>query len=561
MAFVLIQHLDPKHHSLLADLLSKKTSMHVEQATDGMQAEVNHVYVIPPNASMSISDHTLHLRPREESRGLHMPIDRFMRALAQEQRNRAIGVILSGSGTDGTLGMAEIQAHGGVTFAQDVASAKSDGMPRSVAAAGCVDYVLPPTAIARELARIARHPNVARELVSEAQEFLPAEKTGVSAIFQLLRRSAGVDFTHYRQTTVLRRIQRRMVVHKIDKLADYLQYIHTNPPEITALYQDMLINVTNFFRNPRVFDSLQSQVFPNILKHRPPETSIRVWTPGCASGEETYSVAIALLEFLSDKAPNIPIQLFGTDISEASITKARSGFYPDNIQGDVSAERLSRFFTKVDGGYRISKSIRDMCIFAQHNLLNDPPFSQMDLVSCRNLLIYLEPILQSKVISLFHYATRPAGYLVLGTSEGIGTGGNLFATEDRAHKIYLRKTTAGRQPVTFPLAHPGERYEYGSLRIPAKLPDSGWNYMEAQKEFDRRLLSQYAPATVFINEDLEIIHTRGSVNRYLKLAPRPRQPQHSEDGSRRYPLRLARRHQPRQAGKPPHPQAKGPNQE
>ncbi len=519
MAFVLIQHLDPKHHSLLADLLSKKTSMQVEQVTDGMHAEVNHVYVIPPNASMSISDHTLHLGPREESRGLHMPIDHFMRALAQEQRNRAIGVILSGSGTDGTLGMAEIQAHGGVTFAQDVASAKSDGMPRSAAAAGCVDYVLPPTAIARELARIARHPYVARELVSEAQEFLPAEKTGLSAIFQLLRRSAGVDFTHYRQTTVLRRIQRRRVVHKIDKLADYLQYIHTNPPEINALYQDMLINVTNFFRNPRVFDSLQSQVFPNILKHRPPETSIRVWTPGCASGEETYSVAIALLEFLSDKAPNIPIQLFGTDISEASITKARSRFYPDNIQGDVSAERLSRFFTKVDGGYRISKNIRDMCIFAQHNLLNDPPFSQMDLVSCRNLLIYLEPVLQSKVISLFHYATRPAGYLVLGTSEGIGSGANLFATEDRIHKIYLRKTTAGRQLVTFPLAHPGERYEYGSLRIPAKLPDSGWNYMEAQKEFDRRLLSQYAPATVFINEDLEIIHTRGSVNRYLKLAP------------------------------------------
>ncbi len=519
MAFVLIQHLDPKHHSLLAELLSKKTAMQVKEVTDGMHVQANHVYVIPPNAAMSISDHTLHLGPREESRGLHMPIDHFMRALAEQQRNRAIGVILSGSGTDGTLGISEIQAHGGVTFAQDVASAKYDGMPRSAAAAGCIDYVLSPRAIALELARIARHPYVIRDHISDPPEFVPAEKTGLISIFQLLRRTVGVDFTHYRQTTVLRRIQRRMVVHKIDNLEEYLKYLHTHPPEIKALYQDMLINVTSFFRNPRVFDSLRSQVFPNILKNRPSEVGIRVWTPGCASGEETYSVAIALLEFLSEHTSHVPIQLFGTDVSEASITKARSGFYPENIQGDVSAERLGRFFTKVDGGYRISKSVRDMCIFAQHNVLNDPPFSQMDLVCCRNLLIYLEPLLQSKIISLFHYASLPGGYLVLGTSEGVGTAANLFTLEDRAHKIFLRKTTTGRQPVTFSLTHSGERYEHPSLRVPTKLPDSGWNYMEAQREFDRRLLSLYAPATVFINEDLEIIHTRGSVNRYLKLAP------------------------------------------
>ncbi|HKW63747.1 MAG TPA: chemotaxis protein CheB [Candidatus Acidoferrum sp.] len=516
MAFVLVQHLDPEHHSMLTELLSKKTSMRVKEVTNGMTVEPNNVYVIPPNATMSISNHSLQLAPRGDSRALHMSIDHFMRALADEQGNRAIGVILSGSGTDGTAGLAEIQAHGGVTFAQDEASAKYDNMPRSAIASGCVDYVLPPKAIARELARIARHPYLVRD---QGPELAPAENNGLSLIFQLLRKSTGVDFTHYRQTTILRRIQRRMVVHKIERIDEYVKYVQSNPNEIKALYQDMLINVTSFFRNPKMFDALKAHVFPSVAKSRPPDGSLRVWTPACASGEETYSVAIALLEFLGDKASQTHTQFFGTDISESSITKARSGLYPENIQADVSPERLRRFFTKVEGGYRISKTIRDMCIFAQHNVLNDPPFSQMDLVCCRNLLIYLEPVLQNKVISLFHYATRPGGYLVLGTSEGVGTSTNLFSTEDRTHKIFLKKSTGVRQPVTFSLTTPGERPEYGAFRVPPKQPDTSWNYLEAQKEFDRRLLSQYSPATVFVNEDMEIIHTRGSVNRYLKLAP------------------------------------------
>ena len=519
MAFVLVQHLDPTHHSLLAELLSKKTAMIVREVTDGMTVEPDHVYVIPPDATMSISGQTLKLGPREESRGARMSIDHFMRTLAEAKRSRAIGVILSGSGTDGTLGMAEIQAQGGMTFAQDEISAKYDGMPRSAIGAGCVDYVLPPKSIAKELTRIARHPYIARSEVIESAEMAPSDTTGLHTIFQLLRKSTGVDFTHYRQTTILRRIQRRMVVHKIDRLAEYVKYVQSNPVEIKALYQDMLINVTSFFRNPKVFDALKTEVFPNILKNRASESTIRVWTPGCASGEETYSVAINLLEFLGEKNAQTPIQLFGTDVSETSIAKARSGVYPENIQGDVSAERLRRFFTKVEGGYRISKGIRDICIFAQHNVLNDPPFSQMDLICCRNLLIYLEPILQNKVISLFHYASRPGGYLVLGASEGVGVAGSLFTTVERTQKIFLKKTTAARQLVNFSLNHPGEYAERGTVRAPAKQPDSAWNYLEAQKEFDRRLLSQYPLATVFINEDLEIIHTRGNVNRYLKLSP------------------------------------------
>src|SRR5438094_2314548 len=519
LAFVLVQHLDPKHHSILTELLARKTTMSVTEVSDGLPIKPNHVYVIPPTATMSISDHTLHLGPREESRGAHMSVDHFMRSLAEQEGNRAIGVILSGSGSDGTMGMAEIQAHGGVTFAQDEATAKYDGMPRSAVQAGCVDYVLPPKGIAKELARIARHPYVARNILPGAAEAAVEPGPGLSTIFHVLRRATGVDFTHYRQTTILRRIQRRMVVHKIDKLEDYAKFLQSKPPETKALYQDMLINVTSFFRGPRVFEALKATVCPAIQRNLARERGIRVWTPGCASGEETYSVAMALLEFLGDRASQAPIQFFGTDVSESSVARARNGVYPENIQVDVSAERLRRFFNKAEGGYWVSKTIRDMCIFAQHNVLNDPPFSQMDLVCCRNLLIYLEPVLQNRVIAMFHYATRPDGYLLLGTSEGVGTATNLFSAEDRTYKIFLKKSTGVRQPATFSCSTPGERHGYGAFRVPSKQPDTSWSYLEAQKEFDRRLLSQYSPATVFINEDLEIIHTRGNVDRYLKLAP------------------------------------------
>jgi two-component system, chemotaxis family, CheB/CheR fusion protein len=519
MAFVLVQHLDPKHHSILTELLGRKTSMTVTEVMDGLAVKPNHVYVIPPNATMSISGETLHLSPREESAGMHMSVDHFMRALAEQKGNRAIGVILSGSGTDGTLGMSEIQAHGGVTFAQDEATAKYDGMPRSAVVAGYVDYVLSPKGIAKELARIASHPYVVRENHSDVVKAAPDAIAGLSTIFQVLRRATGVDFTHYRQTTILRRIQRRMVVHKIDKMEEYAKFAQGHAAEVKALYQDMLINVTSFFRGPRVFEALKSSVFPAIQKRLSRERGIRIWTPGCASGEETYSVAIALLEFLGDKAAQFPIQFFGTDVSDLSVTKARNGVYPENIQGDVSPERLRRFFTKGDNGYRVSKMIRDMCIFAQHNVVNDPPFSRMDLICCRNLLIYLEPVLQNKVISLFHYALGPNGFLVLGSSEGLGATTSLFAVEDRTQKIFSRKGGVARQSGNLSAESQAERRVYGPVRLPAKQQDSVWNYTEAQKEFDRRLLTEYAPATVFVNEEMEILHTRGAVNRYLKLAP------------------------------------------
>ncbi|MGB7285184.1 MAG: chemotaxis protein CheB [Candidatus Acidiferrum sp.] len=518
MAFVLVQHLDPKHQSILTELLAKRTAMTVTEVSHGVSISPDHVYVIPPNASMFVCGSNLHLGPREESRGMHMPVDYFMRSLAEQKGNRAIGVILSGSGSDGTLGMAEIQAHGGVTFAQDEGTAKYDGMPRSAVVAGCVDYVLPPRGIAKELVRIARHPYIARESLSADAEIVPATAPGLNTIFQVLRKATGVDSTHYRQTTVLRRIQRRMVVHKIDEIEDYSKFVQSRPAEIRALYQDMLINVTSFFRGPRVFEVLKSLVFPAICKNLSRGSGIRIWTPGCSSGEETYSVAIALLEFLGDRASQIPIQFFGTDVSEQSVTKARNGVYPENIQGDVPPERLRRFFSKAEGGYRVSKTIRDMCIFAQHNVLNEPPFSRMDLICCRNLLIYLEPVLQSKVISLFHYALYPGAYLVLGSSEGVGTSG-LFAIGDRTHKIFIKKVGSARQAAALSVDAREEQREYGMVRAPVTLDDSPGSYLEAQKEFDRRLLTQYVPATVFVTQDMEIIHTRGNVNRYIKLAP------------------------------------------
>src|SRR5277367_2797616 len=519
MAFVLVQHLDPKHHSILTELLARKTAMIVTEVTDGLAVRPNHVYVIPPNAMMSISGQTLHLSPREELRGMHMSVDHFMRALADQKGNRAVGVILSGSGTDGTLGMSEIQAHGGVTFAQDETSAKYDGMPRSAVAAGYVDFVLSPKGIAKELARIASHPYVARNTLSHAAEVAPAPSAGLNSIFQVLRRATGVDFTHYRQTTILRRIQRRMVVHKIDELEEYAKFVQGHPAEVKALYQDMLIHVTSFFRSPNVFEALKSTVFPSIQKSLSRERGVRIWTPGCASGEETYSVAIALLEFLGDKASQVSIQFFGTDVSDLSVTKARNGVYPENIQGDVSPARLRRFFTKIEGGYRVSKTIRDMCIFAQHNVLNDPPFSRMDLICCRNLLIYLEPVLQNKAISLFHYALRPNGFLLLGSSEGLGATSGLFAVEDRTHKIFSKRVGVARQSEALSVDSHFARRDYGPIRTPAVQPEPFWNYPESQKEFDRQILTQYVPATAFVNEEMEVVHTRGNVNRYLKLAP------------------------------------------
>jgi PAS domain S-box-containing protein len=516
--FVLIQHLDPTHQSILTELLSKATSMPVSEAKEDMEVKPNHVYVIPPNQNMAISDGTLKLTPRTEARGHAMPIDHFFRSIAEDQGNTAIGVILSGTGSDGTLGLAAIKAEGGVTFAQDEESAKYYGMPRSAIAAGCVDSVLTPEGIAAELARIGSHPYVTKP--TTAEDLVPPGELVLGNIFAVLRNATGVDFTNYRRTTINRRIARRMLLHKVDNTEDYVGLLRGNPAEVRALYQDMLINVTSFFRHPESFEVLKRIIYPEIMKDRSPQMPIRIWAPGCSSGEETYSLAISLLEFLGDNITSIPIQLFGTDLSEAGVKKARTGIYPENIQADVTPERLRRFFVNTKDGYQISKTIRDMCVFARQNIFMDPPFSQLDLISCRNLLIYLEPVLQRKIFPIFHYALKPNGFLMLGASEGISTFAHLFATVEKKHKLYAKKATAARPHLEFPVgSFAGKDTNKGISNGASAANERGQTAMEVQKEADGVVLSQYAPAGVVINDDLEVLQFRGKTGAYLEPAP------------------------------------------
>src|SRR5438132_3258455 len=518
MAYVLVQHLDPGVESALTELLAKATEMPVRQVTDATQVEPNHVYVIPPNVDMTILQGILQLRPRTEMRGHHMPIDRFLRSLAEDQRSNAIGVILSGTASDGTLGLTAIKAEGGITFAQDEKSAKFDGMPRSAIAAGCVDFVLSPDAVGRELTRIRTHPYLTPSSSSRTADLMPDGDPKLENILYLLRTASEVDFSDYKAATVKRRILRRMALHKIGKLKDYVQFLRHHPAEVEALYEDILIKVTSFFRDPAAFEALKTEVFPSIVKHRLPEEPIRVWVPGCSTGEETYSQAIALLEFLSDRSADIPIQLFGTDLSQGGIEKARAGVYPESIAADVSPERLRRFFAKVEGGYRISKMIRDMCLYARQNLVQDPPFSRIDVISCRNVLIYLGPVLQNRIMPIFHYALKPRGFLMLGGAEGImGTASDLFELMDRKHKIYCRKSTASG--LHFDFAASQYSIEAGNIASGKEAQQrESVHLLDLHKETDRILLTKYAPVAVVINDDMEVLESRGHVGLYLELA-------------------------------------------
>ena len=445
MAFVLVQHLDPTHSSMLAEILSRSTHMPVLEVHDEPVVLPNHVYVIPPGQTMSIGENHLTLQARPPTREPHRPIDSFLRSLAQDQRHRAIGVILSGMGNDGTLGLQEIKAAGGVTFAQDQ-TAQYEVMPRSAMAAGCVDFVLPPDKIAEELVRIGRHPHV-RPLPA-----LPPQETTIAAILDLLHDTTGVDFTLYKSTTLYRRISRRMLLHRFEGLQEYLAHLREDPAEVKALYRDVLISVTSFFRDPEALETLKSTVLKELLTDRSQNNPLRVWVLGCSTGEEAYSIAMAIVECCAGQASQVPIQIFATDLNELGIEKVRSGLYSKNIAQDVSPERLRRYFVETDSGYQVTKSIREMCVFARHNVGRDPPFSRMDLISCRNLLIYMEPSLQRKVVPLVHYALKPNGYLWLGTSETVGSFGELFDVVDNKHRIYRKCSVSMSHERILPMA-------------------------------------------------------------------------------------------------------------
>ena len=515
MALVFIPHLDPTHESAMVELLSRITALPVLQAAEGMRAARNSVYVLPPNSDMTIADGILRLVKRDAGRSPHMPIDTFFRSLAADQTSNAIGVILSGTANDGTLGLAAIKSEGGVTFAQDLESAKYDGMPRSAVGAGVVDYVLPPDRIAQELIRIHREP-ARRQPPSDAFD---GKDRQLREIFRLLKNFSKVDFVDYKLATIRRRILRRMNINEVDELGEYVKLLQRNPPEVEALYRDVLINVTSFFRNPEVFASLREAVYPKMLGNRSAVDPVRVWVPGCSTGEETYSHAIALVEMLAELRVDVPIQMFGTDLSESALQRARAGIYKESIASEVSEVRLRRFFHKVPEGYQISKSIRDMCVFARQNVFSDPPFSRMDLISCRNVLIYLGPVLQKKVIPIFHYALKPGGFLLVGSTEGLlGAGAEIFELVERKSKIYQKKPVPSA--VTFGMAlgtHEAaleDRERPSPVSKEEELPKTP---ADVQREADRLLLNKYVPSAVVVNEDLEILQSRGRTNRYLEL--------------------------------------------
>ncbi len=507
MAFVLVQHLDPHHESILSELLSTQTQMPVTQAVQETSVEPNHVYIIPPNTRMEIEGGVLKLTPRTSDRARHLPIDYFLSSLAGDQHSRAIGVILSGTASDGTIGLKEIKMKGGITFAQDD-SAKFNGMPRSAIAANVVDFVLSPEKIAVELGRIAQHPHFSIGTLNKADA---VDEASLMNILALLREKKGVDFAHYKRPTMRRRLSRRLALLHKDSTEDYLALLQHDNAEVEALLDDLLINVTGFFRDTETFEILTRKMMPGLLEGRKPDTPIRVWVPGCSSGEEVYSIAICLIEHLERVKQSYPIQIFGTDLSDRAIESARSGKYSAAISATISPTRLNRFFIRLETGfYQIAGFIRDLCVFSRQDVTRDPPLSHMDLISCRNLLIYFGPILQRRVMSVFSYALNPRGCLLLGHSENVGSLPDHFVPLDQDHKIFARNLQFS-QPAL----------ELHQLRVaawsppaaaPERVPDEA---ALIDRDADQLILADYAPSGLLIDSDFQVIKFRGDMGPYL----------------------------------------------
>ncbi len=509
MTFVFIMHLEPNHESKLSEIFSKHTSMPVLQVKNPTIIKSNHIYAIPPNKYISIENGKLKLSERTKSDGLYLPIDYFFKSLAKEEKNKAIGVVLSGTASDGTEGLRVIKGEGGVTFAQDEHSAKYPGMPASAIDSGNVDIVLPPAQIAKELVRIGTHPYIAFTQHKEKPEDEKAESSdSYAGIFRKLRSTTGVDFSNYKLNTIKRRITRRMVLNKIDDLNDYVKIINKSDSEVYDLYKDLLINVTSFFRDPEVFDMLKNKVYPEISKKLSFEKPLRIWIPGCSTGEEVYSLVISLFEYLKNRYETGSIQIFATDISDAAIDKARSGFYLETEIKDISEDMRRKYFVKHNSAYQIIKPVRDVCIFARQDISKDPPFSRLDFISCRNLLIYFSQELQKKVIPIFHYALKPDGFLLLGTSESVGGFGDLFYLADRKFKLYNKKEVEHRVGINF-------SYNYPDKTESSNFSNFHSDKLDLQKEADRLIIEKYSPPGILINSSMDIIQFRGNITRFL----------------------------------------------
>ncbi len=514
LAYVLVQHLAPNHESLLAELLRSSSAIPVVQAAERMPVRPNRLHVIPPNVQMTLQDGYLHLAPRPSDRTQYNAIDSFFESMVRFGEHRSVGIVLSGSSSDGAAGLREIKAAGGVTIAQEPSTARYDAMPRAAIATGAVDLVLSPEAIATELIRLGEHPflrSTERTLPNEMQISEPQ----FERLFYLLRTASGVDFGHYKLPTIKRRLQRRMALQKLTDVDKYLRFLDGDSVEVQNLYRDILIHVTKFFRDPESFIALKSTVFPRIVEQAAAGRPIRIWVPGCATGEEAYSIAITLLEHLGDDANSAPVQVFATDVSEDAIERARTGVYPEGIAADVPADRLRRYFSRTDGQYRVSKVVRDCCIFARQDLTRDPPFSKLDLIVCRNVLIYLGPRLQRKLMGVFHYALQPSGILMLGSTESVGAHADLFGVLDKKHKIYARSDGRSRLEHDFMLA-PDGAFERDRTRMitPSRLSREG----DIQSEVTRLLLGRYSPPGVVVDDNFQIVQTRGRTGRFLELS-------------------------------------------
>jgi len=518
MAFVLLQHLAPDYKSILGDLIQRFTRLQVFEVVDGVIIKPNCVYIIPPNRDMACLNGTLHLLQPATPHGQRLPIDFFFRSLAQDQHERAICIVLSGTGSDGRLGAREVKAEGGMVMAQTPDSAEYDGMPCSAIGTGLVDYILPPAEMPAQLILYASH--LFKKRVRTAIPPSPTEGDGYGKIFILLRDQTGHDFSEYKENTIIRRVERRMVVHQIERLSDYVRYLQRNPVETQALFCDLLIGVTSFFRDPEAFAALAAHIGPQLLSGKPASENVRVWVPACSTGEEAYSLAMLLQEQTTLAKHHSKVQVFATDIDSRAIETARLGIYPASIARDVSPERLTRFFTlQADGqSYRINKGIRDMLIFSEQDVIRDPPFSKLDLISCRNLLIYMGGALQKKLIPLFHYALNPGGILFLGTSESVGDFRDIFASLDRKAKLYFSKNSD----------HGEQRQALRKFIKPMAggevAPRNASLLAHAERKLTRRelaervVLQHYTPVSILVDKSGEILYLHGRTGKYLEMA-------------------------------------------
>lgn len=515
LAFVLVQHLAPDHESLLTALVQRRTTMTVVEVEDGMRIAAGTVYVIPPNRDLAVLNGTLHLLEPAAPRGLRLPIDFFFRSLAQDQHERAIGIVLSGTGSDGTLGARAIKGEGGMLMAQTPESTEFDGMPRSVIATGLVDYVLPPGEMPKQLVAFAGHRfKSAHDPVAPGP---PDADGALKKIFVLLRAQIGHDFSQYKQPTVIRRIERRMAVHQIGGLADYARYLQEAPTEAHTLFADLLIGVTSFFRDPETFKALEEQVIARIFDDLPDGGVLRAWTAGCSTGEEAYSIAMLLQERLDTLKRDVRVQFFATDIDRRSIEVARAGVYPASIAADVSAERLARFFVQgPDGSYRVQRALRDLLVFSEQDVIKDPPFSRLDLISCRNLLIYMGPELHERLIPLFHYALNPRAVLLLGSAESVGEFSDLFAPVSRGAKLFRRHSgdASLHRPALQSFRPPalGQRLPASSATLRTAPPDR-------LRELTEQALLRHGPAAALVNERGDLFYLHGRTGAYLEMAP------------------------------------------